>query len=190
MLSKTALFWLDVTKPNRSQHNTDGCGRSWRFDCVEVVNKVVKEDVNEDVREEVDEDVNEQRCWWKQNHEDWRNERSLELNSSESQSVSNWWMCMECVKVSWLKSSTTSLGLLGEVVFCFLDFEYWVVLERARVWVSVVMMVVTVCSEWRQSADSVQGRLTHAQALDTGPVWVTRYVCFDDEYGTSYTTYQ
>ena len=66
------------------------------------------------------------------------NERSLELNSSESQSVSNWWMCMECVKVSWLKSSTTSLGLLGEVVFCFLDFEYWVVLERARVWVCVV----------------------------------------------------
>ena len=186
MLSKTALFSLDVTKPNRFQQAVAVEGLLVNS---EVVNKVVKEDVNEDVKEEVDEDVNEQRCWWKQNHEDWRNERSLELNSSESQSVSNWWMCMECVKVSWLKSSTTSLGLLGEVVFCFLDFEYWVVLERARVCVSVVMMVVSVCSE-RQSADSVQGRLTHAQALDTGPVWVTRYVCFDDEYGTSYTTYQ
>ena len=36
----------------------------------------------------------------------------------------------ECANVSWLKSSTTSLGLLGEVVvFCCLDFEYWVVLN-------------------------------------------------------------
>ena len=51
-----------VTKPNRSQHNTDGCGRSGRFDRVEVVNKVVKEDVNEDVKEEVHEDVNERSC--------------------------------------------------------------------------------------------------------------------------------
>ena len=41
-----------------------------------------------------------------------------------------------------------------------------------------------------QSAVSVQGRLTHAQALDTGPGRVTMFVCFDDEYETSYRLYQ
>ena len=53
-------------------------------------------------------------------------------------------------------------------------------MERARVCESVVMMVVSVCSEWQQSADSVQGRLTHAQALDTGPGNFIMFVCFDD----------
>ena len=59
VLSKTALFSLDVTKPNRFQQAVAVEGLLVNS---EVVNKVVKEDVNEDVKEEVDEDVNEQRC--------------------------------------------------------------------------------------------------------------------------------
>ena len=60
VLSKTALFSLDVTKPNRFQQAVAVEGLLVNS---EVVNKVVKEDVNEDVKEEVDEDVNEQRCY-------------------------------------------------------------------------------------------------------------------------------
>ena len=57
VLSKTALFSLDLTKLNRSQHNKDGCGSSGRFDfVVEVANKVIKEAVDEDVKEEVHEE--------------------------------------------------------------------------------------------------------------------------------------
>ena len=59
VLSKTALFSLDVTKPNRFQQAVAVEGLLVNS---EDVNKVVKEDVNEDVKEEVDEDVNEQRC--------------------------------------------------------------------------------------------------------------------------------
>ena len=59
VLSKTALFSLVVTKPNRFQQAVAVEGLLVNS---EVVNKVVKEDVNEDVKEEVDEDVNEQRC--------------------------------------------------------------------------------------------------------------------------------
>ena len=59
VLSKTALFSLDVAKPNRFQQAVAVEGLLVNS---EDVNKVVKEDVNEDVKEEVDEDVNEQRC--------------------------------------------------------------------------------------------------------------------------------
>ena len=55
VLSKTALFSLDVIKPNRFQ-------QAVAVEGLLVNSEVVKEDVNEDVKEEVDEDVNEQRC--------------------------------------------------------------------------------------------------------------------------------